>query len=47
MSDIDSQVLRLRRSVRLLSWVVALGAAFDLWEFVRLAAAIRVTWGQP
>ena len=47
MSDIELQVRRLRRGVRWLTWVVAVGLAFDFWECVRLVRVIRAAWGQP
>ena len=47
MSEIEKQVVRLRRGFRLLTWIVALGLAFDFWEFVRLARYLRAAWGQP
>ncbi len=47
MSDIERQAGRPRRALRILSWLVAMGAAFDIWELFRLAAAIRSAWGRP
>jgi hypothetical protein len=47
MNDLERQVARLRRRMQLITWVIALGAAFDLWEFVRLVNVIRSAWGQP
>jgi len=45
MSAIEDQMKRVNRLIRILAWIVAVGALFDLWEFYRLFELLR-SWGR-